>query len=167
MKTVISSILSVFTLFMALSLSLVEAEEVTIAEVSHADFEVLAQNAAKENKQLMIVYYRNQCKACEQLVKQQGNEKLSADEINQHYKIYKTNTATEFDVVCPNGEIYAEEEFLTVKGIRSFPAVVITDKLGNVEMVENSVTTSDQILQLANLFKAQEIVKYTKDNRLY
>jgi len=158
MKKYIVVTLTFFNLFFVLSMSVVQADEMNIPEVDSADFEALAQDAAAENKQLMIVYYQNKCDTCDQLITLQENEKIKLSDITEQYKLYKTNVAESFDVVCPSGEMLSNNEFLLMKGITSFPAVVITDKFGSVDVVENNVSTRQQLLALSEQFKIQKIV---------
>jgi len=167
MKTFTTTILTtVIGLLLVVAVPLAQAGEIQIPEVENADFEKLAQDAVVENKQLMIVYYRNQCDTCEQLMSMQGSSNIAVNKINQQYKIYKTNVINSFDVVCPSGEIYSEDEFLAIKGITAFPAVVITDESGNVEVVENSIKTGHQLLAIEDLFKTRDITKYTTADHL-
>ena len=164
MKRYLQSIVAIFGLCLAFSAHTVEP---TITEVESADLNQLAEEAAAENKQLMIIYYRDHCKACEQLVSAQGDDDTMLNKTSQNYKIYKTNAANGFDVVCPNGEQLSNNEFMSVKGITSLPAVVITDKFGSVQVVENNVKDAQQLLAISDLFKTQRAVKHMAGEFVY
>ena len=138
--------------------NMVLADKGNIPEIDSFDLGSLAQDAAKEKKQLMVVYYKDTCAPCEQLSQQGSHVDVSVSQTAPDFVMYKTNVSSGFNVVCPNGEQFADKEFMAIKGITALPAVVITDSFGNVMYVENSVTSKDQLLAVGKKYKKRNVV---------
>ena len=124
------------------------AESNTIREINNIEMDVLAHQAAKENKQLMIVYYKDKCTVCDELTNNGsiGNESVSG--LNQKFAMHKSDVSAGFNVTCPNDEEFNENEFMAIKGISKLPAIVITDSYGNVTVVKNNIASSQQLIAL-------------------
>lgn len=71
MKASVKLIFVVAGILYGWSGNMVLADKVSIAEIDSLDLGTLAQDAAKAQKQLMVVYYKGTCVPCEQL-NQQG-----------------------------------------------------------------------------------------------
>jgi len=134
------------------------AEKMNIPEIDSLDLGALAQDAAKEKKQLMVVYYKGKCEPCDQLSLNGTAGDQNGSQIAPDFVMYKTNVSAGFNVVCPNGEQFANEEFMSIKGIAKLPAVVITDSFGNVMYVENNVTSKGQLLAVSDKYKKRNMV---------
>ena len=133
--------------------SLAYADESLIQEVNNADLGYLAEKATDNKKQLMMIYYKGQCKACDEVDKIHLSENTSNNKLHKEYSIYKTNISAGFDVVCPNGDMYSDQEFMSIKGISELPALVITDDEGNVTYVENNISDKHKLIAASKLFK--------------
>lgn len=157
--------LAIYGLFFSCSISFAQAENSRIPKVNEADFQVLAQDAKKENKQLMILYYRRQCIVCEQFAAMQENGDPAAKKLTNGYKIYKTDVAAGFDVTCPSGETFSEDEFMAMKGITTLPAVVITDAEGNVEVVANEIINDRQLMAIGERSMIQNVAEQSSNRR--
>lgn len=120
-----------------------------ISEVDIADLAALAEDAAGKNKQLMIVYYQDECAVC--------NDINLATDLDNNYMLYKTNISAGFNVVCPNGEEFANNEFMHIKGISKLPAVIFTDRLGNVAFVENAVNAKSSLVSAAEKYRSHAV----------
>ncbi|WP_126456204.1 hypothetical protein [Sulfuriflexus mobilis] len=120
-----------------------------IPEVDIADLAVLAGDAAEKNKQLMIVYYQDECAVC--------NDINLGTDLDDSYMLYKTDVSAGFNVICPNGEEFANNEFMFIKGISKLPAVIFTDRLGNVAIVENAVNDKASLVSAAEKNRSHAI----------
>lgn len=141
-----------FILFMSFAVQ-VNAESNIIKEISSADLGELARENSSDNKQTMVIYYKDNCAWCDQLASTQSSV------IGDGFRIYKTNTSAGFDVICPNGEYLSDNEFLKIKGIMRMPAAVITDNSGNVIHVENAISDSKQLATLIHQHKKRIVAK--------
>ena len=103
-----------------------------VRELGSVDLGVLAQEAAADQKQLMLVYYDNDCKACDELNQLYNAAGAKGSQLERDFVIHKTNVSTGFNITCPNGQEFADNEFMAMKGITKLPALVITDSEGNV-----------------------------------
>ena len=153
MKTLTYLFCAMVGVLLSLSSTISYANDRSILKVDSADFSDLAEKAADEKKQLMIIYYKDQCKACDDLDKMQLTESDSSNKLYSGYSIYKTNVSSGFDIVCPSGDVYSDSEFMSIKGITELPALVMTDSEGNVTYVENNITSKKNIITVSELFK--------------
>ncbi len=158
MNRVIKLMYTLTAVLLGFSFGTVHAEGVTIAEVGSIDLGDLASKAASNNKQLMVVYYENDCLICDQLNNTQTASK-AASQLSSDYAVYKTNIHSAFKITCPNGEQFADQEFMAIKGITKLPAVVLTDDFGNVTFVENAVTSEDRLIAVSHQYKKRNMAK--------
>jgi len=113
MKVLKKPIYIIMGILISMSSNRVYAEANQIQEVNDADFSSLAAQATNENKKLMILYYRDNCKACNGINQMQLTNTDSSKKLYTEYAIYKTNVSAGFDVVCPNGELYSDSDFMS------------------------------------------------------
>jgi len=125
-----------------------------IPEINNIDLERLATNAANQDKRLMVIYYNKQCDVCDALIR---NNTLNS--VKQHYQLYAVDAETGFDVVCPNGDDLSDNDFFEEKGITALPAVVITDQYGNVDFVENAISSSQHLIEVGDRYKFSQTSK--------
>lgn len=159
MKNLLKMMVLMSGLLPVLGINFAMAANNNIPELDNLDLGELAQQAASDNKQLMVVYYNGTCLPCEQLGQAMNTLDKDGVQLTSDFVLYKTNVSAGFQVVCPNGEQFAEAEFMAVKGITGLPAVVITDGFGNVMHVENNVTNKGQLVAASERYKKQNIVK--------
>lgn len=133
------------------------ASEAFVQEISHADMAGLAQDASKDNKHVMILYYENNCAACDDLNQLHNTGSVTAKRLQQDFALYKTNVNGGFNVTCPNGEYLNDRHYMSIKGIEKLPALVITDRAGNVVFVENDVSNKDQLLALGDKYRQRHL----------
>ncbi len=155
-------IYAVVSILVGFSINASYADNEFIQEVGSIDLGPLAQQVAENKKQLMIIYYRGNCKACDEL-NQMHPGTMSSLPLARDFAIYKTDVSTEFTVTCPNGEEFRDGEFMAVKGIDGLPALVITDSEGNVAFVENNVTNKNKLIAVSEQFKKRYMANSNTD----
>ena len=133
------------------------AENNSVREINSIEMDVLAHQAAKGNKQLMIVYYKNKCKVCDYLTNDENLDSESVSGLKQNFAVYKSDVSAGFNVTCPNGEEFNENEFMAIKGISKLPAIVITDSYGNVTVVENNIASGKQLIALGEKLQNRSV----------
>ena len=133
-----------------------QAMDPAITALGNADLSRLAQAAAREHKQVMILYYEKDCALCNDLELLTLARGESVRLLQDRYALFKTRIDTDFEVVCPNGDALSESAFLQVKGVRKLPALLFTDRDGNVTAVENDVDSVKELLAIADRYTRGE-----------
>ncbi len=148
---------------LGLSVATSHAGSDLVPELSGIDLGALAQEATGKSKQLMIVYYRGGCDICDELNRTQVSADTRLSRLRQHFVIYATDVGSGFQVACPNGMEFPDHEFMAIKGITELPALVVTDRDGNVRFVENGVTSTGKLLAVSDKLRRRNVVSDAPD----
>lgn len=159
MKTLVKSIFTFSGILLTLSATILTAGNISIKKIDNADLDSLAKSAAASNKNVMIIYYKGTCKACSQLSK---NINKSKTLLSQKFVVYKTDVSSGFNVVCPNNDVYTDNEYMDIKGITKLPALVITDTDGNVSFVKNNIIDMKGLVAAVQQFSKNKLALRNK-----
>ncbi len=88
------------------------------------------EDAASNNKNLVIMFHKNGCPYCDKMHRRVFPHPKVSKLYNEKFVMLIVNMAGDLDVVNPKGEVKAEKEFASELLVRATPVFVFYDKNG-------------------------------------